>query len=56
MYTRGLLKLLEKLAKKLAFKTLAFESDYLLHAFFLRLDALAAKKHWLLKAENGLIE
>ena len=56
MYTRGLLKLLEKFAKKLAFKILAFESDYLLHAFFLRLDALAAKKHWQLKAENGLIE
>ena len=56
MYTRGLLHLLEKLAKKLEFKTLAFESDYYLHAFFLRLSTLAVKKHWQLRAESGLIE
>ena len=55
-YSKGLLKLLEQRCVQLGIHTLAFESDYLLHATFLRLTAMAEKKGMLLRAESGLIE
>jgi Xaa-Pro aminopeptidase len=55
-YTKGLIKSLEKLCRKLHLKTLAFESDYILHATFLRLEKMAAKQGLVLKAESGLVE
>jgi Xaa-Pro aminopeptidase len=55
-YDKGLLKLLEKLAAALDLRTLAFESDYLLHATYLRLVSMAEKRSLTLKAESGLIE
>jgi len=56
MYTKGLLKLLEKLKKTLGFHTLAFESDYFLHSAYLRLSDMAQKRGLTLRAESGLIE
>ena len=56
LYSKGLLKLLERLQKKIGFKTLAFESDYFLHSSFLRLASLCAKKGLTLRPESGLIE
>jgi Xaa-Pro aminopeptidase len=55
-YDKGLLKLLEKLTAALGIRTLAFESDYLLHAAYLRLATMAKKRGLTLKAESGLIE
>ncbi len=55
-YTKGLLKLLEKLTAKLGIRTLGFESDYTLHATFLRLSTMAEKHGLELKAESGLVE
>lgn len=56
MYTKGLLKLLEQLARKLDLRTLAFESDYFLHSSFLRLAAMAEKQGLTLRPERDLIE
>lgn len=56
MYTKGLLKLLEKLGKTIGFRTLAFESDYFLHSAFLRLADMAKKQGLTLRAESGLVE
>ncbi|MCL2340731.1 MAG: Xaa-Pro peptidase family protein [Proteobacteria bacterium] len=56
LYTRGLIDLLARLQKKIAFRTLAFESDYFLHSAFLRLADLGAKNGLILKPERGLIE
>jgi Xaa-Pro aminopeptidase len=55
-YTKGLLKSVDRLCGKLDLKTLAFESDYLLHSTFQRLEKLAHKRRLTLKAETGLIE
>ena len=56
VYTKGLLKLLEKLSTTLGFHTLAFESDYFLHSAFLRLSDMTKKRGLELRAESGLIE
>lgn len=56
MYTKGLLKLLEKLTKTIGFHTLAFESDYFLHSSFLRLSAMSKKQGLILRPESGLVE
>ncbi|MGD9947199.1 MAG: M24 family metallopeptidase [Desulfobulbus sp.] len=55
-YTKGLLNSLEKECRKLGLKTLAFESDYFLHATYLKLEKMAAKQSLELKAESGLVE
>jgi len=56
MYRKGMLTLLEQLARKLDLRTLAFESDYFLHSVFLRLSALAKKRGLTLRPERGLVE
>ena len=56
LYTRGLMHLLERLQKKIAFRTLAFESDYFLYSAFLRLADLCARNDLILYPERGLIE
>lgn len=55
-YTKGLLKSLEKQCRRFDLQTLAFESDYFLHATYLRLEKMAAKQGLELKAESGLVE
>jgi Xaa-Pro aminopeptidase len=54
--TRGLLKSLEKQCRTLDLKTLAFESDYFLHAAYLRLEKMAKSRGLVLKAESGMVE
>ena len=56
LYPKGLLKLLEKLLPQLGIRSLGFESDYLLHATFLRLQTLAAKRGLTLRPQQGLVE
>ena len=56
MYTKGLLKLLERLHKTIGFQNLAFESDYFLYSSFRRLSDLCAKKGWILRPESDLVE
>lgn len=56
MYTKGLVPLLGTLCRKTGIRTLAFESDYVLHSFYLRLTGMAAQKGLILQAESGLIE
>jgi len=56
MYSKGLLKLLERLQKTIGFQTLAFESDYFLFSSFRRLADFCAKKGWTLRPEKDLIE
>lgn len=56
LYPKGLLKLLERLTKKLAIHSLAFESDYFLHSAFLRLSSMAVKRGLALRPESGLVE
>lgn len=56
LYTKGLLQLLEKLTARLGMRTLGFESDYLLHATFLRLSQMAEKRGLVLKPQSGLVE
>ena len=56
LYSKGLIKLLERLQKKIGFRTLAFESDYFLHSAFLRLADFCAKNRLILRPESGLIE
>jgi Xaa-Pro aminopeptidase len=55
-YTRGLLKSLDKLCRKRDLKTLAFESEYFLHASYLRLEKMAARLELELRAESDLVE
>ena len=56
LYTKGLFNLLERLQKKIAFRTLAFESNYFLYSSFLHLADFCAKNGLSLLAEHGLIE
>ena len=56
MYSKGLLKLLERLQKTIGFRTLAFESDYFLYSSFRRLADFCVKKGWTLRPERDLIE
>ncbi|MCL2791400.1 MAG: Xaa-Pro peptidase family protein [Desulfobulbus sp.] len=56
LYTKGLMRLLGRLQKKIAFRTLAFESDYFLHSAFLYLADHCAKNELILRPSRGLIE
>ena len=56
LYKKGLLQLLEKLTTQMGLGTLGFESDYLLHATFLRLSRMAEKRGLALKPQSGLVE
>ncbi len=56
VYTRGMLKLLERLAGRLGLGSLAFESDYLLHSTFQRLAAMADRHGLALLPQHGLVE
>ena len=56
LYKKGLLKLLEKLLPQMGIRTLGFESDYFLHATFLRLSHMAEKRGLELKPQSGLVE
>ena len=56
LYKKGLLKLLEKLLPQMGIRTLGFESDYFLHATFLRLSHMAEKQGLEIKPQSGLVE
>lgn len=56
LYPKGLLPLLEKLTARLGIRTLGFESEYLLHSTFLKLEAMAKKGGLVLKPQTGLVE
>ncbi|WP_310600642.1 Xaa-Pro peptidase family protein [Desulfobulbus sp.] len=56
LYAKGLINLLERLQKKIGFRTLAFESDYLLHSTFIRLAGFCAGNDLVLHPVSGLVE
>ena len=56
VYTKGMLKLVERLVVRLGLSSLAFESEYMLHSTYQRLAALADRRGLNLLPQNGLVE